>query len=87
MTAGEATQVLTVEDVPAGARIVAEIPKSLHMPRPKKDNYVVKILRITIHNINHNTHFYVDISSLQQDSSSEQIHREERGKREYIAKG
>lgn len=37
MTAEEVVQVMTIEDVLEGARIVAEIPKSPCMSRPKKD--------------------------------------------------
>ena len=36
MTVKEAAQALTVGDAPEGAKIVAEIPKSPHTPRPKK---------------------------------------------------
>jgi len=35
VTTGEAAQALTMEDVPEGAGIVAEIPKSPCTPRPK----------------------------------------------------
>jgi len=37
MTAEEVAQAMTVGDAPKSARIVAEIPKSPHTPRPKKD--------------------------------------------------
>lgn len=37
VTTSKVVQALTMEDVPKGVGVVAEIPKSPHMPRPKKD--------------------------------------------------
>lgn len=37
VTAGKAALALTMEYVQEGVRVVAKIPKSPHVPRPKKD--------------------------------------------------
>lgn len=44
---GEATQTLTMEDVPEGVGFVAKIPKSLRMPRPQKDKQAVASIHIS----------------------------------------
>jgi len=47
VTTGEAAQTPTMEDVPEGAVVVAEIPKSLHTPRPKKDKQAMALVRVS----------------------------------------
>ena len=47
VTAGEAAQTPMVEDVPEGVGVVAEIPKSPHMPRPKKDKREMASVRVS----------------------------------------
>lgn len=47
LTIEEAAQALTVGDAPEGVGIVAEIPKSPRMPRPKKDKQVMVPVRVS----------------------------------------
>lgn len=50
MTAEEAAQVLIVGYAPEGIEIVAEIPKSLHTPRPKKDKQPMVLICVSMQN-------------------------------------
>jgi len=49
VTAGKAAQTQTVE-VTEGAEVVAEILKSLRMPRPKKDNQEMVVVHVSLRN-------------------------------------
>jgi len=47
---GEVVQALTMEDVPEGVGVVAEIPKSSHMPRPNKDKQAMAPICMSLRN-------------------------------------
>jgi len=53
MTTEEAMQALTVVDAPEGTGIVAEILKSPHTPRPKKDKQAMVPIRVSLRNLLH----------------------------------
>ena len=50
MTTEEAAQAMIVEDAPKSIEIVAEIPKSLRMLRPKKDKQPMILVRMSPQN-------------------------------------
>jgi len=53
ITTGEAAQALSVGDAPEGTEIVAEILKSLHTPRSKKDKQAMVFVRVSSWNLLH----------------------------------
>ena len=40
-----------VEDVPEGAEVVVEIPKSSRTPRPKKDKWAMAVVHVSPRNL------------------------------------
>jgi len=51
MTTKEAMQALTMGDAPEGAKIVVEILKSPHTPRPKKEKQIMVPIRVSPWNL------------------------------------